>query len=130
MVLYYGFIFCKANYKVLCDTTIKIEGDEISACEVEEELEILVGKIKNRKNKNCLTKNILSLLNDNMYDKNSFKKSTDLFYNNFLSYIQKWVCHFDELKVFRWVQLINCPTLEIVQKFILFLMEKTKIIQI
>jgi len=62
-------------------------GDKISACEVAEEWEILVGKIKNRKNLNFLTTDILSLLNglknNNMYDENSFKKSTDLFYNTF-----------------------------------------------
>lgn len=50
-----------------------------------EVLEIFVGKIKNRKSQNFLTLNILSLLNDNtcMYDKNSLKKNTDLFYNTF-----------------------------------------------
>lgn len=124
------FYFLQSQLKVVCDTVTKIEGDKISACEVAEELEILVGKIKNRKNQNFLTSNILSILNDlknnNMYDQNSFKKSTDLFYNTFLSYIEKWGCHFDELKVFRWVQLINCPTWENVQKCIQFLIEKNQ----
>ena len=90
----------------------------------------MVGKIKNRKNQNFLTSNILSMLNDlknnNMYDQNSFRKSTDVFYNTFLSYIEKWGCHFDELKVFRWVQLINCPTWENVQKCFQFLIEKNQ----
>ncbi|KAL4122741.1 hypothetical protein QTP88_015022 [Uroleucon formosanum] len=116
--------------QVVCDTVTKIEGDKISACEVAEELEILVGKIKNRKNLNFLTTNILSLLNDlknnNMYYENSFKKSTDLFYNTFLSYVEKWGCYFDQLKIFRWVQLINFPTWENVQKCIKFLMENNR----
>lgn len=124
------FHFLQSQLKVVCDTVTKIEGDKISACEVADELEILVGKIKNRKNLNFLTTNILSLLNDlknnNMYNENSFKKSTDLFYNTFLSYIEKWGCHFDQLKIFRWVQLINCPTWENVQKCITFLMENNR----
>jgi len=58
------FHFLQSQLKVVCNTVTKIEGDKISACEVAEELEILVGKIKNRKNLNFLTTNILSLLND------------------------------------------------------------------
>ncbi|XP_060835436.1 uncharacterized protein LOC132929545 [Rhopalosiphum padi] len=124
------FHFLQSQLKVVCDTVTKIEGDKISACEVAEELEILVGKIKNRKHLNFLTTNILSLLNDlknnNMYNESSFKKSTDLFYNTFLSYVEKWGCHFDQLKIFHWVQLINCPTWENVQKCIKFLMENNR----
>lgn len=40
------FYFLQSQLKVVCDTVTKIEGDKISACEVAEELEILVGKIK------------------------------------------------------------------------------------
>jgi len=72
------FHFLQSQLKVVCDTVTKIEGDKISACEVAEELEILVGKIKNRKNLDFLTTNILLFLNglknNNMYNENSFKK--------------------------------------------------------
>ncbi|KAF0702521.1 Uncharacterized protein FWK35_00028003 [Aphis craccivora] len=98
------FHFLQNQLKVVCDTK------EINCRGIRN----LVGKIKNRKNLNFLTTNILSLLNDlknnNMYNENSFKKSTDLFYKIFLSYVGKWGCHFDQLKIFRWVQLINCST--------------------
>jgi len=40
------FHFLQSQLKVVCDTVTKIEGDKISACEVAEELEIVVGKIK------------------------------------------------------------------------------------
>lgn len=36
-----------------------------------------------------------------MLDENSLKKNTELFYNTFLSNIENWYSHFDELKVFR-----------------------------
>jgi len=39
----------QSQLKVLCDTVTKIEGDKISSCKVSDKLEILVGKIKNRK---------------------------------------------------------------------------------
>lgn len=77
------FYFLQRQLKIVCDTVTKIEGDKISTCEVAEELEILIGKIINRKNQNFLTSNILSILNGNMYDTNAFKESTDLFYNTF-----------------------------------------------
>ena len=81
--------FFQSQLKVVCDTVKKIEGDKISACEVAEELEVLCGKIRNRKNQNFLTSKIVSLLHDlkkqNMYDENSFKQNTDMFYDTFLS---------------------------------------------
>jgi hypothetical protein len=43
------FHFIQSQLKVVCDTIKRIEWDNISACEVSEELEILCGKIKNRK---------------------------------------------------------------------------------
>lgn len=45
------FYFIQSQLKVVCDTINKIERDNISACEVSEELDILCGKIKNRKHK-------------------------------------------------------------------------------
>lgn len=48
------FYFLQSQSKVVCDTVIKIEEYKISACEVAEELEILVGKMKNRQNQNFL----------------------------------------------------------------------------
>jgi hypothetical protein len=56
--------FLQSQLKVGCDTDKKIEGDKISACEVAEELEVLCGKIRNRKNQNFLTSKIVLLLND------------------------------------------------------------------
>jgi len=61
-----------------------------------------------------------------MYDENSFKKNTDLFYNTYLSYVKKWGCHIDQLNLFRWVQLTNCSTWENVQKCIQYLMENNR----
>jgi len=98
-------IFC-SQLKVVCDTFTKIEGDKISACEVAEELEVLCEKIRNRKNQNFFTSKILnSHLNDlkkqRMYDEKSFKQNTDMFYDTFLSYFEKWGFHFDDLKILR-----------------------------
>jgi len=39
--------FIQSQLKVVCGTIKRIDGDNISACEVSEELEILCGKIKN-----------------------------------------------------------------------------------
>lgn len=45
------FHFIQSQLKVVCDTIKRIEGHNISACEVSEELEILCGKIKIEKHK-------------------------------------------------------------------------------
>jgi hypothetical protein len=106
--------FYTKSIKSRCDTIKRIEGDNISACEVSEELEILCGKIKNRKTQNFLTSSLNSMLLEletkNKYTKNQFIEQTNEFYDTFLLYIEKWGNSFEELKIFRWTQLINCPT--------------------
>lgn len=49
-----------------------------------------------------------------------------MFYDTFLSYIEKWDYHFDKLKICQWFKLINCPTWNEVHQSIHFLMEKNK----
>lgn len=45
-------LFHTMSIKVVCDTIRKIEENNTSVCEVLEKLEILFGKIKNRKTQN------------------------------------------------------------------------------
>ncbi|KAL4098108.1 hypothetical protein QTP88_022777 [Uroleucon formosanum] len=52
------FHFIQSQLKVVWDTIKRIEGENISACEVAEELEILCGKIKNRKTQNFITSSV------------------------------------------------------------------------
>jgi hypothetical protein len=55
-----------------------------------------------------------------IYDEKSFKQNTDIFYDTFLSYLEKWDYHFDDLKILRLIQLINCPTWDDDQQKIYF----------
>ena len=43
--------FIQSQLKVVCDTILRIERDNVFPCQVSEKLEILCGKIKNRKTK-------------------------------------------------------------------------------
>ncbi|KAL4131790.1 hypothetical protein QTP88_009047 [Uroleucon formosanum] len=124
------FHFIQSQLKVVCDTIKRIEGENISACEVVEELEILCGKIKNRKTQNFLTSSVNSMLLEletkNKYTKKQFIEQTNQFYDTFLLYIEKWGNSFEELKLFRWTQLINCPTWNDIQKSLTFILQNNK----
>ncbi|VVC35788.1 Hypothetical protein CINCED_3A020788 [Cinara cedri] len=124
------FHFIQRQLKIVCDTIKRIEGDNISACEVSEELEALCGKIKNRKTQNFLTSGvnsmILELETKNKYTKKQFIEQTNQFYDTFLFYIEKWGNSFEELKIFRWTQLINCPTWNDIQKSLTFILQNNK----
>ncbi|KAL4107416.1 hypothetical protein QTP88_017759 [Uroleucon formosanum] len=95
------FYFIQNQLKVVCDTIKRIEVDNISACEVSEELEILCGKTLN-----FLTSSVNSMLLEletkNKYTKKQFIEQTNQFYGTFLLYIEKWGNSFEELKIFRW----------------------------
>jgi hypothetical protein len=73
-LIWLNFLQSQLNF---VSDTVKNEGDKISACDVAEELEVLCGKIRNRKNQNFWTSKIVLLLNDlkkqSMYDDKSFK---------------------------------------------------------
>jgi hypothetical protein len=56
-----------------------------------------------------------------VYNEKSFKQNTDIFYDTFLSYLEKLVYHFDDLKILQWIQLINCHIWDDVQQSIYFL---------
>lgn len=56
--------FIQSQLRVVCDTIKKIEGDHISASEVYEELEVLSGKIKNRKSQHFFTSELAQLISD------------------------------------------------------------------
>lgn len=124
------FHFIQSQLKVVCDTIKRIEGHNISACEVSEELEILCGKIKNRKTQNFLTSSVNSMLLEletkNKYTKKQFIEQTNQFYDTFIMYIEKWGNTFEELKIFRWTQLINCPTWNDIQKSLKFILQNNK----
>lgn len=49
-----------------------------------------------------------------------------MFYDTFLSYLEKWGYYFDDLKILRWIQLIICPTWDDVQQSMNCLIEKNK----
>ncbi|VVC36885.1 Hypothetical protein CINCED_3A018747 [Cinara cedri] len=105
--------FVQSQLKVVCDTIKRIEGDHISAGEVYEEIEVLYGKIKNRKNQHFFTSELAQLISDldknKLYSEKKFIEITDEFYNTFLSYVEKWGYHFEPLKVFRWIQVLDFP---------------------
>ncbi|VVC30830.1 Ribonuclease H-like domain [Cinara cedri] len=93
------FYFLQSQLKVVCNTVIKIEGDKKSTCKVAEELKILVEKIKNRKNQNFLTSNILSMLND-------LKNNNIHIEQVFQSRINEWQKSSAKLEV-KWCEIIE-----------------------
>ncbi|XP_025410915.1 uncharacterized protein LOC112683919 [Sipha flava] len=105
--------FVQSQLKVVCDTIKRIEGDHISAGEVYEEIEVLCGKIKNRKNQHFFTSELAQLISDleknKLYSEKKFIEITDEFYDTFLSYVEKWGYHFEPLKVFRWIHILDFP---------------------
>jgi hypothetical protein len=78
---------------VVCYTIKSIEGDYISECEVYEEIEMLYGKIKNRKNQHFFTTELAQLISDldknKLYSEKKFIEITDEFFDMFLSYVEK-----------------------------------------
>jgi len=113
--------FVQSQLKVVCDTIKKIEGDHfISACEVYEEIKVLCGKIKKSEKSTFFTSELAQLISDldknKLYSKKKFIEITDEFYDTFLSYVEKWGYHFEPLKVFRWIQLLDLPIWSDIQK--------------
>lgn len=97
--------------------------------ELVENLKVLYEKIKNRKNQNLLIFKIVSLLKDLKkicMTKSHLYRTLIWFIVLFVSYIKKRIYHFDKLKVFRSVQLINWPSWDDVQQSTHFLMKKNK----
>jgi hypothetical protein len=74
---------------------------------------VLYGKIKNRKNQNFFTSELAQLISDldknKLYSEKKIIEITDEFYDTFLSYVEKWGYHFEPIKVFRWIQILNFP---------------------
>ncbi|VVC37740.1 Hypothetical protein CINCED_3A017609 [Cinara cedri] len=69
---------------------------------------------------------LLELETKNKYTKKQFIEQTNQFYDTFLLYIEKWGNSFEELKIFRWTQLINCPTWNDIQKSLTFILQNNK----
>lgn len=81
--------FVQSQLKVVFDTIKKIEGDHISACEVYDKIEVLCGKIKNRKSQRFFTSELAQLISDldnnKLYSEKKIIEITDEFYDTFLS---------------------------------------------
>lgn len=100
--------FIQSPLKVVCDTITRIESDNISASEVYEELEMVCGKIRNRQSQQFFTSKLALLIEEldkKISSKTNFIDKVDDFYSVFLSYVEKWSCHFEPFKVFRWTQI-------------------------
>lgn len=109
------FYFTQDQLKVVCETILRIECDNISACKIIEELEILCEKL-NADKRTFETFNvnsqILELEIKKIYTKKQFKEQTDQFNDTVMLYIERWGSSFVKLKKFRWTQLINYSTWE------------------
>lgn len=69
---------------------------------------------------------LLELETKNKYIKKQFIEQTNQFYDTFLLCIEKWGNSFEELKIFLWTQLINCPTWNGIQKSLTFILQNNK----
>jgi hypothetical protein len=69
---------------------------------------------------------LLELETKNKYTKKQFIEQTNQFYDTFLLYIEKWGNSFEELKIFRWTQLVNCPTWNDIQKSLTSILKNNK----
>lgn len=101
--------FIQSQLKMFSATIMKIERENILATEVAEELELLRQKITNRKNETFrtlkMTSIILELSDDGVFDETNFVDTTNLFYDTFLEYLNKWTYHFQPMKAFYWIKL-------------------------
>jgi len=69
---------------------------------------------------------LLELETKNKYTKKQFIEQTNQFCDTFLMYIEKWGNTFEELKIFRWTQLIDCPKWNDIQKSLKFILQNNK----
>ena len=101
--------FLQSQLKIFSATVMKIEGDNILATEVAEELDMLRQKIMTRKIENFQTLKMTSIISklkdEGDFDEKEFLDTTHLFYNTFLEYLNKRIYHFQPLKAFHWIKL-------------------------
>jgi len=126
--------FVQSQLKEVCDTIKRIEGDHISAGEVYEEIEVLCGKIKNRKNQHFFTSELAQLISDldknKLYSEKKFIEITDEFNDTFLSQVEKWRYHFETLKVFRWIQVLDFPIWSDIQESFKYIIKNNPTLKI
>jgi hypothetical protein len=100
------------SWLTVCYNIIKNRKWRCSVWEVGEELDISADKMKNMRDKNFHTSNLIWLLSDleDFYRNEQFAKIANFSYNIFLLYLKKWNNTFLTLKIFYWT-LIKCSTI-------------------
>ena len=103
--------FIQSQLKMFSNSIQKLERTNISATEVAEELELLTEKVNNRKCSKFQTSVVSSILinleNEGLFTQSKYETITNLFYDTFLSYLNKWVSPYQPLKSFHWITLKN-----------------------
>lgn len=87
----------------------KLERTNVSATETAEELERLKEKISNWKLSKFQTSVISSILinleKEGIFTQSKYETIANLFYDTFLTYLEKWTSPFQPLKPFYWISL-------------------------
>lgn len=114
-----AYVFFLSNLADLFEMVVKrIEGDNISIVEGITELDMLIIKLKNRRDNNFMSSSLKVYLDEIKKDGFStalFDQDVKVFYSKTIQYLEKWKTSLDKFRPFLWVQMQKVPPFKAIE---------------